>query len=58
MLYVVLYSSSTCFDFYLFFLARHRGVYVGQDVAVKVLRSETLNEALEDEFCHEVSILR
>ncbi|KAK9080772.1 hypothetical protein SSX86_000530 [Deinandra increscens subsp. villosa] len=36
----------------------HRGVYVGEDVAVKFLKSETLNQALEDEFCHEVAILR
>ncbi|KAI3686071.1 hypothetical protein L1987_79741 [Smallanthus sonchifolius] len=36
----------------------HRGVYFGQDVAVKILRSETLNQTLEDEFCHEVAILR
>ncbi|XP_076898928.1 serine/threonine-protein kinase STY46-like [Bidens hawaiensis] len=36
----------------------HRGVYVGQDVAVKILRSEALNKTLEDEFCHEVTILR
>ncbi|KAF5807652.1 putative dual-specificity kinase TKL-Pl-4 family [Helianthus annuus] len=36
----------------------HRGVYLGQDVAVKILKSETLNKALEDEFCHEVAILR
>lgn len=42
----------------LLILSRHRGVYLGQDVAVKILRSETLNEALEDEFRHEVAILR
>ncbi|KAL6962400.1 non-specific serine,threonine protein kinase, partial [Sarracenia purpurea var. burkii] len=36
----------------------YRGVYLGQDVAVKFLRSEHLNEALEDEFAHEVAILR
>ncbi|KAK1406838.1 hypothetical protein QVD17_38446 [Tagetes erecta] len=36
----------------------HRGVYLGEDVAVKILRSETLNQTLEDEFCHEVAILR
>nr|XP_043640007.1 serine/threonine-protein kinase STY46-like [Erigeron canadensis] len=44
-------ASGSCGDL-------HRGVYVGQEVAVKVLRSETLNEALEDEFRHEVAILR
>ncbi|KAL8215613.1 hypothetical protein R6Q57_022450 [Mikania cordata] len=36
----------------------HRGVYAGEDVAVKILRSETLNQALEEEFCHEIAILR
>ncbi|OVA20361.1 Protein kinase domain [Macleaya cordata] len=35
-----------------------RGVYLGQDVAVKVLRAEHLNEALEVEFAQEVTILR
>lgn len=44
-------ASGSCGDL-------HRGVYLGQDVAVKILRSETLNEALEDEFRHEVAILR
>ncbi|KAL5139628.1 Serine/threonine-protein kinase STY46 [Glycine soja] len=36
----------------------YRGVYLGEDVAVKVLRSEQLNDALEDEFAQEVAILR
>ncbi|KAK7391274.1 hypothetical protein VNO78_19688 [Psophocarpus tetragonolobus] len=36
----------------------YRGVYLGEDVAVKVLRSEQLNDALEDEFAQEVEILR
>ncbi|GKB29067.1 serine/threonine-protein kinase STY46-like protein isoform X2 [Tanacetum coccineum] len=44
-------ASGSCGDL-------HRGVYLGQDVAVKILRSEMLNEALEDEFRHEVAILR
>lgn len=44
-------ASGSCGDL-------HRGVYVGQDVAVKILRSETLNDTLEDEFRHEVAILR
>ncbi|XP_047342126.1 serine/threonine-protein kinase STY46-like isoform X2 [Impatiens glandulifera] len=35
-----------------------RGVYLGQDVAVKILRSEQLNDSLEDEFAQEVAILR
>ena len=40
------------------FVDRYRGLYLGQDVAIKVLRSEHLNEALEVEFEQEVSILR
>ncbi|KAL9317641.1 hypothetical protein ACSQ67_014158 [Phaseolus vulgaris] len=36
----------------------YRGVYLGEDVAVKVLRSEQLNDALQDEFAQEVAILR
>ncbi|ESW15518.1 hypothetical protein PHAVU_007G078800 [Phaseolus vulgaris] len=36
----------------------YRGVYLGEDVAVKVLRSEQLNDALQDEFSQEVAILR
>ncbi|KAH9691664.1 hypothetical protein KPL70_016180 [Citrus sinensis] len=44
-------ASGSCGDLY-------RGVYLGQDVAVKVLRSEHLNDTLEDEFVQEVAILR
>ncbi|GMP46461.1 hypothetical protein CsSME_00014612 [Camellia sinensis var. sinensis] len=44
-------ASGSCGDLY-------RGVYLGQDVAIKVLRSEHLNDALEDEFAQEVAILR
>ncbi|XP_027363159.1 serine/threonine-protein kinase STY46-like isoform X1 [Abrus precatorius] len=44
-------ASGSCGDLY-------RGVYLGEDVAVKVLRSDQLNEALEDEFTQEVAILR
>ncbi|KAK6938291.1 Serine-threonine/tyrosine-protein kinase, catalytic domain, partial [Dillenia turbinata] len=44
-------ASGSCGDLY-------RAVYLGQDVAVKILRSEQLNEALEDEFAQEVAILR
>ncbi|GAV72658.1 ACT domain-containing protein/Pkinase_Tyr domain-containing protein [Cephalotus follicularis] len=44
-------ASGSCGDLY-------RGVYHGQDVAVKILRSEHLNAALEDEFAQEVAILR
>ncbi|XP_043720716.1 serine/threonine-protein kinase STY46-like [Telopea speciosissima] len=44
-------ASGSCGDLY-------RGVYLDQDVAVKILRSEHLNEALEVEFAQEVTILR
>ncbi|KAK7283577.1 hypothetical protein RIF29_13178 [Crotalaria pallida] len=44
-------ASGSCGDLY-------HGVYLGQDVAVKVLRCEQLNDALEDEFVQEVAILR
>ncbi|KAL9449617.1 hypothetical protein AB3S75_011525 [Citrus x aurantiifolia] len=44
-------ASGSCGDLYC-------GVYLGQDVAVKVLRSEHLNDTLEDEFVQEVAILR
>ncbi|KAK7279851.1 hypothetical protein RJT34_24910 [Clitoria ternatea] len=44
-------ASGSCGDLY-------HGVYLGEDVAVKVLRSEQLNDALEDEFAQEVAILR
>ncbi|GFY85597.1 ACT-like protein tyrosine kinase family protein [Actinidia rufa] len=43
-------ASGSCGDLY-------RGVYLGQDVAIKILRSEHLNDALEDEFAQEVAIL-
>ncbi|XP_030521386.1 serine/threonine-protein kinase STY8-like isoform X1 [Rhodamnia argentea] len=36
----------------------HRGDYLGQDVAVKILKSEQLNDTLQDEFAQEVAILR
>ncbi|CAL5411232.1 unnamed protein product [Camellia sinensis] len=44
-------ASGSCGDLY-------QGVYLGQDVAIKVLRSEHLNDALEDEFAQEVAVLR
>lgn len=44
--------------FYSIFLQRYQGIYLGQDVAIKILRSEHLNEASEDEFAQEVAILR
>ncbi|KAI4348072.1 hypothetical protein L6164_008833 [Bauhinia variegata] len=43
-------ASGSCGDL-------HHGVYLGQDVAVKIMRSEHLNDALEDEFAQEVAIL-
>lgn len=39
-------------------IKRYRGFYMGQDVAVKVLRPEHYNNTLEDEFKQEVSIFR
>lgn len=44
-------ASGSCGDLY-------RGIYLGQDVAVKILRSEHLTEASEDEFAQEVAILK
>lgn len=45
-------------DFSLSPILRYHGVYLGEDVAVKILRSEQLNNALEDEFAQEVAIMR
>lgn len=44
-------ASGSCGDLY-------RGMYLGTDVAIKVLRSEHLSDTLEDEFAQEISILR
>ncbi|GMH17102.1 hypothetical protein Nepgr_018943 [Nepenthes gracilis] len=44
-------ASGSCGDLY-------RGVYLFQDVAIKILRSKHLTEASEEEFAQEVSILR
>ncbi|XP_039050151.1 serine/threonine-protein kinase STY46-like isoform X2 [Hibiscus syriacus] len=44
-------ACGSCGDLY-------RGIYLGQDVAVKILRSEHLTDTLEDEFAQEVAILR
>ncbi|XP_012066046.1 serine/threonine-protein kinase STY46 isoform X2 [Jatropha curcas] len=44
-------ASGSCGDLY-------RGVYLGQDVAIKILRSEHLNNTQEEEFAQEVAILR
>lgn len=42
----------------LLMMLRFRGVYLGQDVAIKIVRSEHLNDALENEFAQEVAILK
>ncbi|KAF2291233.1 hypothetical protein GH714_020787 [Hevea brasiliensis] len=44
-------ASGSCGDLY-------HGVYLGQDVAVKILISEHLNDRKEEEFAKEVAILR
>ncbi|KAJ6954115.1 serine/threonine-protein kinaseY46-like isoform X1 [Populus alba x Populus x berolinensis] len=44
-------ASGSCGDLY-------RGVYFGQDVAIKMFRSEQLNDTQEEEFAQEVAILR
>ncbi|XP_031475615.1 serine/threonine-protein kinase STY46-like isoform X2 [Nymphaea colorata] len=44
-------ASGSCGDLY-------RGIYLGHDVAIKVIRPEHLNEAIEVEFTQEVMILR
>ncbi|KAH0679962.1 hypothetical protein KY290_023754 [Solanum tuberosum] len=44
-------ASGSCGDLY-------RGMYLGMDVAIKVLRSEHLNDTLEDEFAQEIAILK
>ncbi|PIA47742.1 hypothetical protein AQUCO_01400386v1 [Aquilegia coerulea] len=44
-------ASGSCGDLY-------HGSYLGTDVAVKILKSEHLNEALQVEFAQEVLILR
>ncbi|KAJ4822911.1 hypothetical protein Tsubulata_025923 [Turnera subulata] len=43
-------ASGSCGDLY-------RGVYLGQDVAIKILRTEQLNHTQEEEFAQEVAIL-
>jgi hypothetical protein len=43
---------------YLLIIWRYRGVYFGQDVAIKIFRSEQLNDTQEEEFAQEVAILR
>ncbi|CAI0396092.1 unnamed protein product, partial [Linum tenue] len=44
-------ASGSCGDLF-------RGVYIGQDVAIKILRAEHLSASQEEEFSQEVSILR
>ncbi len=39
-------------------MSRYHGTYLGEDVAVKVLRSEHLNKNVWNEFTQEVYILR
>ncbi|KAG8074570.1 hypothetical protein GUJ93_ZPchr0006g43104 [Zizania palustris] len=36
----------------------YRGTYFGEEVAIKVLKSDRLNENMEEEFKHEVCIMR
>ena len=43
---------------YLLIIWRYRGVYFGQEVAIKIFRSEQLNDTQEEEFAQEVAILR
>ena len=37
---------------------RYRGTYCGQDVAIKILKAERLNDSLQQEFAQEVYIMR
>lgn len=37
---------------------RYRGTYRSQDVAIKILKAERLNEELQKEFAQEVYIMR
>ena len=39
-------------------LPRYRGTYCGQDVAIKILKAERLNDSLQQEFAQEVFIMR
>lgn len=56
--YVTFYPSFLLLTSFIFAMGRCRGVYLGQDVAVKLLKAEHLNESLEVEFTQEVTILR
>lgn len=40
------------------FWKRYHGNYMGEEVAIKILRAEHLNENLWGEFIQEVNILR
>lgn len=48
-----LYDGDVCGSAY-----RYRGTYCGQDVAIKVLKPERLNDNLKREFQQEVFIMR
>ena len=37
---------------------RYRGTYCGKDVAIKILKSERLNDSLQQEFAQEVYIMQ
>lgn len=39
-------------------MCRFRGTYCGQDVAIKILKTERLNDSLQQEFAQEVFIMR
>ena len=41
-----------------FFFSSYRGSYYSQDVAIKVLKPERLNENMMHEFAQEVYIMR
>jgi hypothetical protein len=53
-----LMSPALMFELKTFWTCRYRGTYCGQDVAIKILKPERLNENLQREFQQEVSIMR
>lgn len=56
--YLPLQNNFLVLTFAMVSVKRYHAVYLGQDVAVKILKSEHLNEGLEEEFSQEVAILR